>query len=118
MEHERYTFGEAMLDVDERRVTRRGRAVPLSPKAHDVLVHLVRHAGHLVQKRELLQAVWPEAIVEEGILAVHVSGLRRALGDDPRAPWCIETVAKSGYRLIASVQKTGSPKSPTTTGAR
>jgi DNA-binding winged helix-turn-helix (wHTH) protein len=114
MGHERYTFGEAMLDVDERRVTRRGRPVPLSPKAHDVLVYLVRHAGHLVQKRELLEAVWPEAIVEEGILAVHVSGLRRALGDDPRAPWCIETVAKSGYRLIASVQKTGSSTSPTT----
>ncbi len=115
MEHERYAFGEAMLDVDERRLTCRGRLVPLSPKAHDVLVYLVRHAGHLVQKRELLEAVWPEAIVEEGILAVHVSGLRRALGDDPRAPWCIETVAKSGYRLIAPVQKTSSPKSPSTT---
>src|SRR5215471_11213340 len=105
MEHERYTFGDAALDVEERRVTRRGRPVPLSPKAHDVLVYLVRRAGHLVQKRELLEAVWPEAFVEEGILAVHVSGLRRALDDDPRTPWCIETVAKSGYRLIAPVQK-------------
>ena len=104
MGHERYRFGDAALDVSERRVTRHGRQVSLSPKSHDVLVYLVRHAGRLVRKRELLEAVWPEAFVEEGILAVHVSGLRRALGDDPRAPWCIETVAKGGYRLIAQVQ--------------
>jgi DNA-binding winged helix-turn-helix (wHTH) protein len=108
MRHERYTFGDAALDVEERRVTRGGQPVQLAPKAHDVLVHLVRRAGHLVQKQELLQAVWPEAFVEEGILAVHISGLRSALRDNPRAPWCIETVAKSGYRVIAPVQEDNS----------
>jgi len=114
MGHERYTFGDTALDVDERRVTHRGEPVQLSPKAHDVLVYLVRHAGHLVQKRELLEAVWPEAFVEEGILAVHVSGLRSALGDNPRDPSCIETVAKSGYRFIAPVHKDNGAALPPT----
>ena len=64
---ESHTFGELMLEVPERRLSRRGQDVVLSPKAYDVLVHLVRHAGRLVTKRELLDAIWPEAFVEEGI---------------------------------------------------
>jgi len=107
MVHERYTFGDFTLDVVERRVTdSRGRALTLAPKAHDVLVELVRRAGRLVRKQELIDAVWPDAFVEEGILAVHVSGLRKALGDDRRQVTYIETVAKSGYRFVAPV-KTG-----------
>ena len=107
MAHERYTFGDFTLDVVERRVTdSRGRALTLVPKAHDVLVALVRRAGRLVRKQELIDAVWPDAFVEEGILTVHVSGLRKALGDDRRRVTYIETVAKSGYRFVAPV-KTG-----------
>src|SRR5262252_9599195 len=103
MAGERYTFGDFALDVDERRVTQNGRDVTLSPKAHDVLVELVRRAGRLVRKQDLLDAVWPDAAVEEGILSVHVSGLRKVLGDDRSKTTYIETVAKSGYRFIAQV---------------
>ena len=82
MAGELYEFGEFTLDASERRLTRGGQVVFLEPKAHDVLLALVRKAGRLVTKRELLELVWPESFVEEGILAVHISGLRKALGDD------------------------------------
>jgi DNA-binding winged helix-turn-helix (wHTH) protein/Tfp pilus assembly protein PilF len=103
MSPERYVFGEFTLDVVERRVARQGRDVTLAPKAHDVLVELVRRAGRLVRKRELLDLVWPDSFVEEGILAVHVSSLRKVLGDDRRRAAYIETVSKTGYRFIAPV---------------
>jgi DNA-binding winged helix-turn-helix (wHTH) protein len=97
--------GEFMLEVAERRLTRHGKVIHLAPKAHDVLVMLVRRAGHLVTKDELLSMVWPEASVEEGILTVHVSALRRAFGDDKRSSDYIETVSRSGYRFVAPVTR-------------
>jgi DNA-binding winged helix-turn-helix (wHTH) protein len=100
---ERYVFGEVTVDVTERRVTRLGTTVGLPPKAHDLLVCLVRRAGHLVSKRELLDAVWPDAFVEEGILAVHVSALRKALGDGRDSARYIETVPKTGYRFVGTL---------------
>ena len=98
-----YAFGEFQLDAVERRLVRGGAAVHLTPKAHDLLVTLVQHAGHLVTKEALLAAVWPDAFVEEGILAVHISSLRKALGDAHRSSAYIETVARSGYRFVAPV---------------
>jgi DNA-binding winged helix-turn-helix (wHTH) protein len=99
MRCEQYAFGDATIDVPDRRVLRAGRPVSLAPKAFDLLVELVRRAGHLVTKRELLDAIWPEAFVEEGIVSVHVSALRKALaGLD-----CIQTVSKSGYRFVLTV---------------
>lgn len=97
-----FTFGEVTVDAGERRVTRRGLDVALPPKAFDLLVHLVRRAGRLVTKQELLDAVWPNAFVEEGILTVHVSTLRKALGDNAASSSWIETVSKSGYRFRAA----------------
>jgi len=102
---EQYEFGEFTLDVPERRLLRGGACVHLPPKAYDVLVMLVREAGRLVTKQELLARVWPEAFVEEGILTVHVSSLRRALGDSNSSPSYIETVPRSGYRFVASVTR-------------
>ena len=98
-----YEFGEFTLDVSERRLSKGGEPVPLEPKAHEVLLALVRNAGRLLTKRELLELVWPESFVEEGILAVHVSGLRKALGQGGRR--CIETVSGAGYRFIVRVSR-------------
>ena len=92
-----YEFGEFKLDVAERGLTKNGHAIRLVPKAYDVLVVLVRNGGRLVRKSELLAAVWPGSFVEEGILAVHISQLRKALG---RRPY-IETVPRSGYRWLS-----------------
>jgi DNA-binding winged helix-turn-helix (wHTH) protein/Flp pilus assembly protein TadD len=98
-DREGYEFGEFRLEPAERRLTRGGvNAVVLPPKTYDVLVALVQRAGELITKRELLDAVWPDAFVEEGILAVHVSGLRKALGEG-----AIETVPRAGYRFRTPV---------------
>ena len=100
-----FHFGEFALEVAERRLTQGGRVVRLAPKAHDVLVLLLRQAGHLVTKDDLLSQVWPDAIVEEGIVNVHVSALRKAFGDDKRPSGYIETVSRSGYRFVAPVTR-------------
>jgi DNA-binding winged helix-turn-helix (wHTH) protein/tetratricopeptide (TPR) repeat protein len=100
---ERYEFGEFVLEASERRLSKHGQAVPLEPKAFDLLVALVRHAGRLATKQELLGLVWPESFVEEGILAVHVSALRKVLSDSGRGRQYIETVARSGYRFVCTV---------------
>jgi DNA-binding winged helix-turn-helix (wHTH) protein len=98
-----FRFDEFTLDVAERRLLRGSEVVRLSPKAHDVLVELVRQEGRLMTKEELLSRIWPEAFVEEGILTVHISALRKALGDEKGTQGYIETVSRLGYRFIARV---------------
>ena len=104
-----FEFGEFTLDVIERRLLRGQVNIPLAPKAHDLLVELLRHAGHLVTKRELLELVWPESFVEEGILAVHIAALRKALGENNRNGRLIETVPRSGYRFVSTVRRWHGP---------
>lgn len=103
--HEVYEFAEFALDVTEHRLLEGDRIVPLAPKAHDLLVALVRQAGRLITKRDLLDLVWPDAHVEEGILAVHVSSLRKVLGDRDTGHRFIETVSRAGYRFSAEVSR-------------
>jgi DNA-binding winged helix-turn-helix (wHTH) protein len=98
-----FHFDEFTLEVQERRLLRGAEAVRLSPKTYDVLVELVRQRGRLVTKERLLKCLWPKSFVEEGSLTVHVSALRKALGEDAHRPIYIETVARSGYRFIAAV---------------
>ncbi|HTS63400.1 MAG TPA: winged helix-turn-helix domain-containing protein [Candidatus Acidoferrales bacterium] len=95
---ETYEFGDFLLEASERRLSRNGQPVPLSPKAFDLLAALAGNPGRLLPKRELLDLVWPASFVEEGILAVHVSALRKALGEG-----YIQTVSRAGYRFTATV---------------
>jgi len=110
----RYSFGEFTLDVPDRRLTRRASPVHLAPKTYDVLVVLIRRAGRLVTKRELLEGVWPDIFVDEGILTVHVAALRKAFGDRKQSPVYIETVSRSGYRFIAAVTHASASDTATT----
>ena len=96
-----YRFGVFTLDAGDRRLAKRGDALVLAPKAFEVLLALLQKAPHLVTKAEILDRVWPGAFVEEGIVSVHMTALRKALEDDSRDPWCIQTVARAGYRFIA-----------------
>jgi DNA-binding winged helix-turn-helix (wHTH) protein/tetratricopeptide (TPR) repeat protein len=100
-----YEFGVFTLEASERRLSRNGQTIPLEPKAHDVLLALLRRAGRLVTKRDLLELVWRESFVEEGILAVYISTLRKVLGDGAGGQQYIETVSRSGYRLVAAVRE-------------
>lgn len=96
-----YRFDEFELNPSRRTFARNGIAVPISPKAFEVLSYLVAHAGRVVSKEELLKAVWPESFVEESNIAQHIFALRKALTD--RAG-CIVTIPGRGYQFTAQVQ--------------
>jgi len=104
-----YDFGRFRLDAAERALTKNGQVVPLTPKAFDTLIVLVRNSGQVVEKDALLKEVWPDTFVEEGVLAVNVAAIRKALSDGEEGPSHIETVPRRGYRFIAEVQATWSP---------
>lgn len=102
-----YRFGPFELQAADHVLTRAGRRVALSPKAFDVLRLLVERQGHVVGKRELLDALWPDTFVEEANLSVQVAAARKALGTDGAG--LIETVAKRGYRFAGTVEKVAPP---------
>ncbi|HJS23098.1 MAG TPA: winged helix-turn-helix domain-containing protein [Pyrinomonadaceae bacterium] len=84
-------------------LTRNGEIVSLTPKATEILIMLVEHAGQLVEKDELLARIWADTFVEEANLTQNIFILRRALGDDRTGPKYIETVARRGYRFVGAV---------------
>lgn len=99
---ERLTFSSFTLDPREYRLARNGQAIALSPRPFDLLVALVRRAGSLVTREELLREVWKDTVVEQSSLNAAMSTLRQALGDDAAA--LIETVPGRGYRFIAPIE--------------
>ncbi|MGH9752452.1 MAG: AAA-like domain-containing protein [Blastocatellia bacterium] len=101
----RYEFGPFRLDAAERLLSRGGEAVPLSPKAFDLLLALVERQGRLLEKGELMKLVWPNTFVEEANLSYTISLIRKALGEGVEAQQFIETVPKHGYRFIAEVRR-------------
>jgi eukaryotic-like serine/threonine-protein kinase len=84
-------------------VLKDGQPIALTPKAFDLLAFLAANPGRLLTKDELLQAVWPDAVVEESNLSYHVFAIRRALGDSSDSDKYIETVPKRGYRFNTRV---------------
>ena len=111
-----YEFSPFRLDPTEGVLLRDGKAVSLTPKAFRLLLVMVEHHGHIVNKEDLLKQVWPDTFVEEGNLAFNVSLLRKALGETPNGAGYIETVPKRGYRFTAPVEvvqaKSSSPSIP------
>jgi DNA-binding winged helix-turn-helix (wHTH) protein/tetratricopeptide (TPR) repeat protein len=72
------------------------------------LSYLVEHAGQLVTKEELLDALWPDTYVTDAVLKVYIGELRKALGDDPKTSRFIETAHRRGYRFIGEIKDQGS----------
>jgi Tol biopolymer transport system component/DNA-binding winged helix-turn-helix (wHTH) protein len=102
-DHTVYEFGDIRVDLGRMAATRGDAAIPIEPKAFDVLVYLVEHRDHLVSKDELLEAVWPGTFVTPNVLTRAIAQIRKAIGDDADAARYIETAAKRGYRFIAPV---------------
>lgn len=100
-----FEFGGFRLDPAAGVLTRDGELVLLNPKAVETLAVLVRHHGRVVSKEELMEAVWPDAFVEEANLNVQVSALRKALEDNADDPAFVETIPRRGYRFRAEVQE-------------
>jgi DNA-binding winged helix-turn-helix (wHTH) protein/Tol biopolymer transport system component len=98
-----YRFDDFELDGLKRRLLRQGRPVALQPKAFDLLLALVENPGRLLPKDDLLHLVWPDQIVEESNLTVHMSALRRALGEHRGEHRFVVTEPGRGYRFVADV---------------
>jgi DNA-binding winged helix-turn-helix (wHTH) protein len=75
----------------------------LEPQVMDLLTFLATTGGRVVSKDEIIDAVWNGRFIAEATLTRSIAGLRRALDDDQRRPQYIETIAKRGYRLVATI---------------
>ena len=104
-----YRFKSFLLDAAERQLSRDNELVQLTPKAFDVLVYLVEHGGHLIEKDELMNACWPDSFVDEVNLPRTIHTLRRTLGEDDNGNKFIETVPTKGYRFVAKVDEVSVP---------
>jgi DNA-binding winged helix-turn-helix (wHTH) protein/Flp pilus assembly protein TadD len=105
-----YEFGPFQIDPEERELLREGKPVHLAIKAFDTLLILIRNSGHLIEKSELMRAVWADSFVEEGNLTVAISMIRKALADYGDEHRYIQTVAKRGYRFVHDVRKVVKPE--------
>ena len=74
-------FGPFCLKPAERLLEKGDEPVPIGARALDILIALVGQAGQVVGKRELIERVWPDVIVEEASLRIHIAALRKVLGD-------------------------------------
>ena len=104
-----YHFGPFALHAASRLLTRDGAVVPVTSKAFETLLALVRRAGVVVGKDELLRQVWPNAVVEEANLTQTIFMLRRALGDNVCEHRFIVTVPEQGYCFVAPVRERAEP---------
>lgn len=96
-----YEFSGFLLDTATKALQRGDERVRLTPRVFDTLVYFVEHPNRLLDKRELMAAIWPDSIVEENNLNQQVSKLRQILGDDS----LIVTVPGRGYRFATDVTR-------------
>ena len=105
-------FGPFQLLPGRRVLLREGLPVKIRDHACDILRVLVEHAGDVVDKRELLLRVWPQADVEEALLRLYISVLRRTLEEGKDGARYIENVSGQGYRFVAPVTRMSVPRAP------
>ncbi|HWZ84795.1 MAG TPA: tetratricopeptide repeat protein [Thermoanaerobaculia bacterium] len=111
-QNEIFEFGRFRLDVAEHSLREGDRPIPLKPKVFETLVLLVRRAGHLVSKQDLLSQLWPDAVVDETNLNKNIWLIRRALGEGDETGTYIETIPRVGYRFVATVTRAREAAAP------
>jgi predicted ATPase/DNA-binding winged helix-turn-helix (wHTH) protein len=102
---ETITFGPFQLTLAERLLTKEGEAVVVGGRALDILFALVEHAGRVVTKRDLISHAWPGVVAEETSLRVHITALRKAIGDGRDGARYIANVSGRGYCFVAPVRR-------------
>lgn len=115
----RFEFAGFRLDLSRRRLTSpAGENVPLRARIFDLLTLFVIRQGELLEKRAIMNALWPNTHVDENNLNQAISELRRALGDDWHAPRFIVTVPLRGYQFVAPVRASDSSATDATSATR
>lgn len=112
---EALSFGPFRLSPTERLLLRGSERVSLGGRALDLLIALVERAGEVVDRRQLIARVWPDVIVEEANLRVHLANLRKALGDGQDGARYITNVPGRGYCFVAPIERVSAPAARATT---
>src|SRR6266478_3509272 len=99
-----YASGQLAVDLARRELRLGGVPVPIGGRAFEIIEVLVQAAGDLVAKDDLMERVWPGAIVEENTLQVHISAVRKALGPDRGM---LKNIKGRGYRLLGTWHVSG-----------
>ncbi len=99
-----FKVGDWIVEPDLLRISKNGDARKLEYKTMEILLYLVHSQGEVVSKKELHDEVWADVYVTDNALTRAISRLRKAFDDDPVNPQYIDTISKSGYRLVAPVE--------------
>jgi DNA-binding winged helix-turn-helix (wHTH) protein/TolB-like protein/Tfp pilus assembly protein PilF len=109
LQSQNYEFGEFRIDAAKRLLKKEdNEIVPLTPKVFDLLLYLVQNNGKVIEKDELMTAIWTDSIVEENNLSQNISILRRILGEKRGEHIFIATVPGRGYKFVAEVSESRS----------
>jgi len=99
----RLVFGDCVLDLDRRELSRGGRVVPTGPQVFDLLAYLLANRERVVTREDLLGSVWSGRIVSDSTLASHINAVRKAIGDSGQEQRLLRTVARKGFRFVGEV---------------
>jgi TolB-like protein/DNA-binding winged helix-turn-helix (wHTH) protein/Tfp pilus assembly protein PilF len=113
-----FKVGDRLVSPKLNTISRNGNSSRVEPKAMQVLTCLASHPGEVISKEDLIEIVWTDSHVTDDVLTGCISALRKALDDNPRTPTFIQTIPKSGYRLIAPVLRLNGNGNSTRSDAR
>ena len=100
-----YEFDDFRVDAGSRLLTKTGEQISLTPKVFDTLLYLVENSGKIIEKDELMSALWTDTIVEENNLSQNISILRRILGEKRGEHRFIATIPGHGFKFVATVRQ-------------
>ena len=98
-----YIFADCVLDIEGHHFQRAGQKIALEPQVFDLLHLLVRNAGKLVSKDQVIDEVWGGRIVSEATVSARINAVRSAVGDTGKAQAVIRTVQRRGFELVVPV---------------
>ncbi len=113
--HNIFEFDDVRVEPAKFKIWKAGAELALEPKTFQVLLFLLENRGRLIEKNELLDAVWRDTFVTENAMTREIAKLRKALGDDSKTPKYIQTVHTHGYRFIAKTEETNESDAETKT---
>ena len=112
MDEEIFAFGPFQLMPAQRMLLDDGKPVRLGSRALDILIALVEHAGETISREQLIARTWPDTVVDDGALRVHIAALRKALGDGGADRRYVANNPGRGYAFIAPVTRENTASAP------
>ena len=98
-----FRIGEFLIEPEINSITRNGTSTRIEPKVMQVLVCLAEYPSKVVLKEKLIRSVWADTFVTDDVLTRSISELRKVFEDDAKEPRFIQTIPRSGYRLVAPI---------------